>query len=288
MALFNMISRARKLFRSYEDQQKYLTDTIEELRSQNAHLTRDLELLREALKEKVGLPTTESLKKIAENGFSSETYQYFAFENQFRGNKEAVLSAQNQYLPFIQQASLNSKGDYFLDVGCGRGEFIDLLSINNIQTRGIDLTLSMVEHCKNKGQQVVQRDVLEYLKEVGEGSLIGISAFQVIEHLSPDYLIEFIKTAFDKIKKNGVFILETVNPNSFTSLKNFYLDLTHKNPIPPLTLKFILENSGFKKINIQYSSFIPESEKLQGKDKNTLKLNDLLFGPQDYAGIGWR
>ncbi len=287
-SFIDRLLRFHKRLKEYEDQQKDLLKIVEDLRSRSATMMRDLELLREALEEKTGILKGETVKKIVENGFSSETYRYFAFENQFRGNNNEILKAQTQYLPRIEEAQKESKGEFVLDVGCGRGEFLTLLKQNNIPCRGLDLTQSMVDSCKEKGLEVSLSDALIYLQNIKDQTLIGITAFQVIEHLPVEYLTEFIKTSFSKIKDHGVLILETVNPNSFTSLKNFYLDLTHKNPIPPLTMKFLLEDAGFKKVTIHYTSYIPDHEKLQGKDRNTTKLNEILFGPQDYAVIGQR
>lgn len=262
--------------------------TADNLRGQTATLSRDIEMLREELKKKAGLSAKETVKELAKIELSSESYLYFAFENSFRGSKEAIREIQKGYLEPIRKAKEDSKGGFLLDVGCGRGEFLKLLKENGIPARGVDGTKSMIDACGEQGVEAVFGDALDYLRSVPNDSLLGVTAFQVVEHLPTDYLTELVKAARAKTAPGGVIILETVNSNSVSSLRTFYLDLTHKNPIPPETLKFLVENAGYRDVSIRYSSPIPDNLKLQGPDDNTKKLNDLLFGPQDYAVIGRR
>lgn len=261
---------------------------VDEVRSQTASIARDLEMLHHALKERAGQLNIDTVKDIANREFSSETYLYFAFENKFRGDKADILKSQSQYVSYIKEAQRQAGSGPLLDVGCGRGEFLKLLRDNAVSAKGIDATKSMVDACLQQGLSAVHDDLLHFLKSVEDNSLLGITAFQVVEHLPVDYLIEFIKAARRKIAPGGILILETVNPDSLTSLKNFYTDLTHKNPIPSATLRFLVESVGFKSAEVRFTSDIPEASKLQGKDPNIQKLNQLLFGPQDYAVIGWK
>ncbi len=261
---------------------------LDEVRGQISTLARDLEQIHLALKERAGTLNIDQIKAVSKMEFSSETYMYFAFENKFRGAKADILKSQGQYIPFIQDAKKTAGNLPLLDVGCGRGEFLKLLKEQGISAKGIDSTKSMVDACHEQGLIAVQDDLLHFLKSVGENSLLGLTAFQVVEHLPVDYLIEFIKAARRRIADGGVIILETVNPDSLSSLKNFYLDLTHQNPIPPTTLKFVVESAGFKNVAVRYTSEIAEESKLKGTDPNIQKLNQLLFGPQDYAVIGWK
>ncbi len=288
-ARFNELSS--RFDRLAEEQQRSLKeakDSVDEVKSQIAYMTRDLEMLHHTLKEKAGLLKPEMVKEIADREFSSETYMYFAFENKYRGAKEEILKNQTQYVQIIEDTQKKSNGKFLLDVGCGRGEFLKLLRDHKIAAKGIDITQSMIDACKEEGLDAVRNDLLSYLKSIEENSLLGITAFQVVEHLPVDYLLEFIKAARSRIAPGGVLILETVNPDSLSSLKNFYLDLTHQNPIPSLTLKFLCENFGYKNVSVRFASEVPSASKLAGSDPNIQKLNQLLFGPQDYAVIGWK
>jgi O-antigen chain-terminating methyltransferase len=149
------------------------------------------------------------------------------------------------------------------------------MAANKIPAKGVDITKSMIETCHEKGLDAVHGDTLQYLNTLKDDCLVGMTAFQVVEHVPTDYLVRMIKTAFRKIAPGGVLILETVNSDSLNSLRNFYLDLTHRNPIPPATLKFVAEYAGFKDVRLHYSSLVAEESRLQGGDDNTRKLNDL-------------
>ena len=278
-ALMARLDEAERRLRSGADQ---------ELKGRVAALARDLEMLHQALKDKAGISPENTVKELAGGELSLDTHFYLAFENRFRGPQEGVTKMQSQYLPDIEKAAQQSKGEYLLDVGCGRGEFLKLVEGYGIRAKGVDITQAMVEECRRKGLSAEHGDTLKYLESVRSDSLIGVTAFQVVEHVTHDYLVEFIKAAFSKTAPGGVIILETVNSDSLNSLRNFYLDLTHRNPIPAGTLQFLVEYAGFRDVRVHYSSPVPPESRLSGNDDNTRKLNDLLFGPQDYAIIGWK
>jgi len=214
-------------------------------------------------------------------------WNYLEFENQFRGREDDIQKNQEEYLNFIKDA-LKNKGEYLLDVGCGRGEFLKILSENNISAKGIDNNLEMVKINIDKERVVYLKDANSFLESLPENNLIGVTAFQVIEHFPPEYLLEFIKLSYNKIAKDGVIILESVNPMSFFSMSHFWYDISHKKPLPPDIMKFYLEKAGFKNVEIRFSGNVPDGLRLEGNDDNIKKLNQLLFGPQDYAVIGWK
>lgn len=259
---------------------------ITDLNRQLIFISRKLDLLNYELKKKAGLDISQTIKEISNKDFSTESYSYFAFEDMFRGSRDMIKDRQSQYLDYITEAYQKSKGSYLLDIGCGRGEFLELLAENNIPSKGVDINEENIHICKEHELEVKLIDALEFLKSVKNNSLIGITAFQVIEHLNTEYLIELIKASFQKIKDGGVVIFETVNPYSLYSLRNFFIDLTHRNPIPPDTLKFLVEASGFRDVEVKFLSPVSDEIKLKGDDENIRKLNEILFGYQDYAIIG--
>ncbi|MFQ6083576.1 MAG: class I SAM-dependent methyltransferase [Candidatus Aminicenantia bacterium] len=232
-------------------------------------------------------PSPEQVEEILE---PLRDYKYAGFENRFRGYEEQLIRAQKKYLPYF----VNKEN--VVDLGCGRGEFLQILRDNNIKSYGVDSNDEMIELCLEKGLKCIKGDILEHLSSLRDESLGGIFSAQVIEHLPPKYLMELINKSFFKLKKGCYIVLETVNPTSiFTLVSTYFLDLSHQKPIHPQTLKFLLEITGFEEVEIQFLSPL-EKEKLQTLpatdefstiiNQNIDKLNKLLYAPSDYAAIG--
>ncbi len=177
------------------------------------------------------------------NGNEKDIY-YYLFENIFY-DKSFITRIQKEYVKFVPQHS----DKYFLDAGCGRGEFLEILKENNIKAKGIEINALEVKLLTHKGLNVEKCDVLTYLRNTSE-IFSGISAIQVVEHLTFDYLYEFVHLAFEKIENGGVLILETLCPQNIENLKYFHADLTHIRPIPYLSLQFLCEKAGFRDIQI--------------------------------------
>jgi len=218
-----------------------------------------------------------------------EDWRYAGFENRFRGGPEDVKKQLRKYLPYF------SKNGPVLDLGCGRGEFLELLRENGIEAAGVDINGQMVDICLDKGLLCQKGDILEKLAARPDGSLGGVFSSQVIEHLPPAYLKKLIELSLHKLCGGGTLILETVNPLSvFALVQVYYLDPSHRNPVHPQALKFMLETAGFEGVEITTSSPL-ESERLQplpGADeptsilnRNIDSLNDLLFAPVNYAAV---
>ncbi|MCL6446978.1 MAG: methyltransferase domain-containing protein [Armatimonadetes bacterium] len=283
-----MRQNALDVLREFED----LRRMVENYRAETAFLQAKLALAVQY--QKTGkLPVKESGYSVTgENdalfgALTGSAWLYYSFEQQFRGTEQMIRERQRIYLPYAQKAQA-ACGGYVLDLGSGRGEFLELCREAGVPAKGVDLSEVMVTRCREKGLTVEEGDALTYLQHLSDESLCAITAFQLVEHLSPDRLWQLIQTALVKLKAGGVVILETVNPDSLVAFKNFYLDLTHQKPIPVATLRFLLEAAGFREIEVLFSSPVTDSSRLQGDDPNTQKLNELLFGNQDYALVGWR
>jgi len=215
-------------------------------------------------------------------------FDYVAFEDKFRGRRDDIKARQSVYLEFVLSAYLSIGDGFVLDVGPGRGEFLELCREQNVPARGIDINAKCVNVCREMGLVCEYGDALDYLISLEDESLVGVTAFQVIEHLGTKGMIDLIQVSYQKLKPGGVIVLETVNPKTLASLRNFYIDLTHNRPVMPETLKFLFESNGFKSVEIKYYSCVPEEHQLTGDDKNIEKLNNMLFGFQDYAVVGWK
>ena len=177
---------------------------------------------------------------------------YIAFENQFRGTADEIKQQQVKYLPFLSAIAQNiSEPLKVLDIGCGRGEWLRLLSEHNYESEGVDLSHTMVDLCLLEGFKATQGDAIAYLENKDDNSVHVITAFHVVEHLPFEHMVRLFDQCLRVLKPGGKIIFETPNPENLTvSGYSFYLDPTHKNPIPPITLEFIARQRGYSQINI--------------------------------------
>jgi O-antigen chain-terminating methyltransferase len=287
--------------------ERRLDALIEAIRTEHAEIRTSLGVLQQAThnlaKEQSTraasvTPALSSGSATAAPSSSVETlsHKYVGFEDAFRGSSEDIKSRLRDYIPIFSGAS------DVLDIGCGRGEFLGLLRDAGVSGRGIDLNDAMVGVCREQGFEAAKADALSYLRGLAPGSLGGLFAAQVVEHLEPAYLTRLLEAAFDALRPGAPIVLETINPACwFAFFESYIRDITHVRPLHPDTLKFLLIASGFQQIEIRYRAPYPEHEKLQPLPKsdvlgdsvetingNVEKLNGLLFTHLDYAAIARR
>src|SRR5215207_8650560 len=176
---------------------------------------------------------------------------YRAFEDQYRGSRELIKSRLEVYLPFLT-ALKDVFGRYkALDVGCGRGEWLELLTELGIDAHGIDLDDNMLEACRELGLSVETGEAVSYIKSLPSKSLALVSGFHFAEHIPFTDLQIFVQEALRVLRPAGLLILETPNPeNIIVGASDFYLDPTHNHPIPPKLLAFLPEYYGFYRTKI--------------------------------------
>jgi O-antigen chain-terminating methyltransferase len=109
----------------------------------------------------------------------------------------------------------------------------------------------------------------------------------VVEHWPAAATFRVLAEARRAIAPGGVLIVETVNTDSLSAMNAFYLDPTHVRPVPPEALRFLCDAAGFRELRVEYRSPLPAAERLEERSENDARLNAILFGPQDYAVIGW-
>src|SRR5262249_18121356 len=153
---------------------------------------------------------------------------------------------QRIYVPHFQGRSR------VLDIGCGRGEFLELMREASIPAQGIDLSDESVRYCHEKGLQADTADLFTYLDSLADESLDGIFSAQVVEHLSPERLPEMIRLAAAKLDRHGLLVIETPNPECLAIFAtHFYIDPTHARPIPHALLAFYMEEYGLSRIEVR-------------------------------------
>lgn len=216
---------------------------------------------------------------------------YFAFQNAFRGTRTTIRQRQSIYLPYFE-----SERDLpVLDIGCGRGEFLQLLKEKKIPAFGIDLYSEYVVEGALHDLDIRQGDGIAFLQNT-DLKFGGIMVSQVVEHISFEQLQILCKAAYEKLQQNAYLVIETPNPMSVSVFTNsFYLDPTHQRPVHPFMLQYLLKEIGFSDVQIVFT----EASRMEGLPKiksdsidNLEELNagiqrvsDMLFGSQDYAVI---
>ncbi|RMD88121.1 MAG: class I SAM-dependent methyltransferase [Candidatus Dadabacteria bacterium] len=233
----------------------------------------------------------------------AQDYTYLMLENRYRGSEEEIKDRMKFYLSYLKSA-YNLHTLPVLDIGCGRGELLELLRENGIEGVGIDIDKAMVEMCRDKGLKVENADCLDYLMNLKDNSLSAVIALQVIEHLEVGKLKRLISLSIEKVRDGGAVIFETINTDSLVALgRNYFKDPTHVFPLHPDTMRFIMEGAGLKvKDVIPLSPFGKEaslqeievgdfatprwSYAIELLNRNIRRLNSLLYGHQDYCIIG--
>jgi 2-polyprenyl-3-methyl-5-hydroxy-6-metoxy-1,4-benzoquinol methylase len=176
---------------------------------------------------------------------SDSTYR--DFEDVFRGDESFIKDRLRVYEDFFK------KGDSILEIGCGRGEFLELLSEQQVHYTGVDLDESMVSRCKDKGlSPIVHEDFEVYLDGVEPSVFDGIFSFQFIEHISSEKIMDYFKKCHAALKDDGVLVVETVNPYSIEAFRTFHVDLTHQKILYPEVLLVFAKMAGFSKASIFY------------------------------------
>jgi O-antigen chain-terminating methyltransferase len=287
-------TRSELILEAFDRRQESLARRLEgllALRDRMEALSEEVRALRRGLDQ---APPEPAVARGAAAAAADSAYT--AFENRFRGSREEIRARLSSYVPLF--ASLAP----VVDLGCGRGEFLELLRDAGIEARGVEGNAHVARECRERGLDVSEGDLVEFLRREPDGALGGVFAAQVIEHLPPAALQQALAEAHRALRPGGLLVLETVNVRSVVGFHEVYIrDLTHERPLHSETLRFLAAAAGFSEARIEMRSPIDAASRLQpvpgdglperaaaALNENVERLNALLYGPQEYALIARR
>jgi len=213
---------------------------------------------------------------------------YIALEDAFRGDPIVIRARQHQYVPYVQ--NVVTQASPLLDIGCGRGEWLNILKDSNIPATGIDTNAASVQECSAQGLNVLHADAITYLSNIEEKSLGAITLFQVLEHLPFPTMVHLLRLALRALVPGGVLIAEVPNSETLSvGASTFWIDPTHERPLFPGLLEFLATEVGYTSVEGVYSSpLAPEpdfSELAPHVREPLLAMHRQLNGNGDFAII---
>lgn len=222
-----------------------------------------------ALRFRLGDVTDPQLEKL-----------YVALEDRFRGSRAEIKERFREYLPYVKDSAP------VIDLGCGRGEWLELLTESGIAARGVENNSLQVRQCTDRGLEVAEQDLFTYLQSLPDESAGAITGFHIIEHVSFNALVALLNEVLRVLRPGGVAIFETPNPeNVIVGSNYFYLDPTHRHPLPTELMEFLFKNRGFE--NVELLMLHPwESGRVPGEGLLAERFNAYFYGPMDYAVVG--
>ncbi len=264
-----------------------------ELRERVNAIDRELRRLLTSEAAAATSPGAEPSTPAIAEPFRASGFDYVGFEGRFRGDPTAVLEELGR-----RYAELLASHQPVVDIGCGRGELLESLSARGIAGIGVEPDVGMAAEARSRGLEVHATGALEFLSAADPGSFGAITAIHVAEHLDLETLVTFIELAASRLRPGGVLVLETPNPASLVVLGNSYvMDPTHVWPLHPALVTFLCERAGFRDVELRFHSpaeayHLPllregpdEPEWVGTVNAAFRRLNESLYGPQEYAAI---
>ncbi len=264
---------------------------LDQLRTGLSLQERRLTMLLEETRKRLPQPLdAKQLQTLAEELPHVADAGYLTFEDAFRGSREEIKERASIYVPKLRAAQAGTEKAPIVDLGCGRGELLEVLREQGLNASGVDSNAAAVDKCRELKLDVVLGDMFEALGKVPDGSLGGLTALHVVEHLPFPLVLKLLDESLRVLRPGGVAIFETPNPtNILVGASNFYIDPTHRNPVHPQTLRYLVEARGMVQVETMMLHPFPEDMRLAELDSPVARIvNEYFFGPQDYAVIGRR
>ncbi len=266
-----------------------LLQEMNQMRATIDYLKDNIALLKSKAVQDSAVPAQkeEAVQAIDE---SSNASFYMYFENYLRGSRAQIKERLSIYIPYLDNVMAGTSQSPVLDMGCGRGEFLELLKEHDFQGLGIDLNEEMVKKCNEMGLAAKQQEALSFLLEQPDASYGAITAFHLIEHIPFNSLINIVSQIFRVLKPGGLVVFETPNPNNvIVGSCSFYMDPTHLKPIPNQLARFMVQSQGF--VNVDVLNIHPYDKAFRIDEEGSelaFTFNEMFYGPQDYAVIGYK
>jgi SAM-dependent methyltransferase len=263
---------------------------IEELRIALSLQERRLTLLLEEARKRLPAP----LDKAQLEAFAGELPHvadagYLAFEDAFRGSREEIKRRVSVYVPRLRAAEAGSASAPILDLGCGRGELLEVLRDEGLKASGVDSNAAAVDKCRELNLDVSLADAFEALHRIPDGSLGALAALHFVEHIPFPLVLKLLDETLRVLRPGGIAIFETPNPrNILVGASTFYLDPTHRNPVHPQTLQYLAEARGL--VGVETMALHPYPSEMRVPEDTPIGrfFNEHFLGPQDYAVLGRR
>ncbi len=245
----------------------------------------------ESIRQQPSVPLNKEQVQVLEETDDHILDQYYLYlEDQFRGSREDITERFKVYLPYLKEALPDETDRNVLDLGCGRGELLELLKGENFLARGVDLSAAMINECRSRKLDAVQGDVFEHLQSLPDECEGAVTAFHLIEHLAFRDQVKLMDETVRVLKVGGLAIFETPNPENLqVGSCNFYMDPTHRRPLPPMLFSFMAEQRGLQRVAIlRLHPYGTEAMIPHDGTEMAARVNHFFYGPQDYAMIGYK
>jgi len=269
----------QRFWSDLEKIQKRMWEDLARLRTDyDAMLHAELRVLRQ--KMSIARPPEQPAQSavVAAEPVQFDSVDWLRFAERFRGSEDAIRQRQQIYTARFR----GSTG--VLDLGCGRGEMLQVFRDAGIVARGIDLHEESIAVCRSKGLDAERADAFAYLSALPDATLGGLVCCQVVEHLPPERLPELIRLAHAKLRAGALIAIETPNPECLAIFAtHFYIDPTHRHPIPPALASFYLEEAGFGRVEIERLS--PAIDQMPSLAELPEAFRKEFFGGLDYVAF---
>ena len=299
----NFFNKLITLEENFLKENNYIKNELAELKNERAEIIKENNYLKKELaqqKRSISMFVEEAKKRLPEP-FDREQLKtflnegthlldafYVEFEDNFRGSREEIRERQKIYLPFLSELKKELQNSLIIDIGCGRGEWLELLEEVGYKAKGIDINRLMVEQCCSRGLDVIEGDAISYLRSLPDASIGVITGFHIIEHLPFKVLLQLFHEVLRVLQPGGMVIFETPNPaNVLVGSCKFYLDPSHLNPLPSQTIEFLAKSQGLHSVKIINLNPVPKNSRLKGSD-SIEAVDRYFYGAQDYAVIGYK